>query len=197
MIKTTKILLRELSKYKNPQSKIARLVKDGVYIPIIKGLYETNRDTPAHFLAASIYAPSYVSFEYALAYYSLIPETVYACTCATFEKRRTKKYETPFGLFMFRDVPSAVYPYGVDVYKEGEYAYQIASAEKAVCDQLYKISKIYSQKELEQVLFEDLRIDEGEFNKLNYADMIELSGKYGSVNLEILGAYLKRRYKNG
>jgi len=59
------------------------------------------------------------------------------------------------------------------------------------------MSKISSQNELERVLFEDLRIDQKEFNKLNYADMIELSDKYGSVNLELLGAYLKRRYKNG
>ncbi|OQC12829.1 MAG: hypothetical protein BWX72_01818 [Firmicutes bacterium ADurb.Bin080] len=197
MVKTTKIIINELKEYSNPHSKIARLVKDGVYIPIVKGLYETDRSTPAHYLAASIYAPSYLSFEFALAYHSLIPEAVYACTSATFEKRKTKKYETPFGFFIFRDVPSEAYPYGINVYKEGEYVCQIASAEKAVCDQLYKMSKISSQKELERVLFEDLRIDQKEFNKLNHADMIELSDKYGSVNLELLGAYLKRRYKNG
>ena len=197
MIKTTKMILNELKEYSNPHSKIARLVKEGAYIPIVKGLYETDRNTPAYYLAASIYAPSYLSFEFALAYHSLIPEAVYACTSATFEKRKIKKYETPFGLFIFRDVPSEAYPFSINVCKEGAYVYQIATAEKAVCDQLYKISKISSQKELERVLFEDLRIDEKEFNKLNHADMIELSGKYGSVNLDLLCAYLKRRYKNG
>lgn len=197
MIKTTGIILNELKGYKNPQSKIGRLVNDGIYIPIIKGLYETDKNTPAHYLAASIYAPSYLSFEFALAYYSLIPEAVHVCTSATFEKRKIKKYETPFGLFTFRDIPSAAFPYEINIHEENGYFYQIASAEKAICDQLYKIPKIPSQKEVERTLFEDLRLDESQFNKLNHIDILELSIKYRSSNLEFLNAYLKRRYKNG
>ena len=168
------------------------MVKQGEYIPIIKGLYETNKNTPPHYLAASIYAPSYLSFEFALAYYSLIPEAVYACTSATFNKRRIKKHVTPFGLFTFRDVPAEAFPYGINIHEEGEYVFHIASAEKAICDQLYKIPPIGNQKELLSILFEDLRIDESEFNKLNYDNIIKLTPKYHSTNLELLGSYLKR-----
>ncbi len=197
MIKTTAIILNELSEYKNPYSKIARMVEEGFYIPIIRGLYETDKNISGRYLAASIYAPSYLSFEYALAFYSLIPEAVYVFTSATFEKKRIKKYNTPFGLFTFRDIPSEVYPYGINVFEEGNYVYQIASPEKAVCDQLYKMPKINTQKEMERLLFEDLRIDEIEFDKLNYLNIIELSGKYKCSNLELMGAYLKKRKKNG
>lgn len=53
--------------------------------------------TPPYLLAGSIYGPSYISFEYALSYYGMIPEAVYIVTCATFDKK--KKYETAFGTF--------------------------------------------------------------------------------------------------
>ena len=66
-----------------------------------RGLYETDRNAPAYLLAGSIYGPSYISFEYALSRYGLIPEAVYAVTCATFEKKKKKKYETPFGTFTY------------------------------------------------------------------------------------------------
>ena len=48
----------------------------------IRDRYETDRNVPAYLLAGSIYGPSYISFEYALSRYGLIPEAVYAVTCA-------------------------------------------------------------------------------------------------------------------
>ena len=97
MIKTTAMLLEELKGYGSPQSKLARMAERGECFPITRGLYETDRNAPAYLLAGSIYGPSYISFEYALSRYGLIPEAVYAVTCATFEKKKKKKYETPFG----------------------------------------------------------------------------------------------------
>lgn len=87
MIKTTNMLLEELHAYANPKTKLSRMVKQGEYFQITKGIYETNRNTSGHLLAGSIYGPSYISFEYALAYYGLIPEAVYTITSATFNKK--------------------------------------------------------------------------------------------------------------
>lgn len=195
MIKTTAILVQELSEYKNPLSKINRMVSEGKFTPIIKGLYETDSTVPAHYLATSICAPSYVSFEYALSYYSLIPEAVYACTSATYRKRRTKKYETPFGLFTYADVPADAFPFCVDVREENGYAFLMASPEKAVCDRLYKTPPVGNQNELEHLLFDDMRIDESGFAKLNFAIMTELAPKYRSTSLNLLRSYLIRRGK--
>lgn len=97
MIKTTAMLINEYSSYANPAAKIKRLADSGVLIPVVKGLYETDRDTPGYCLASAIYGPSYLSFEFALSHYGLIPEAVYAFTCATFEKRKAKRYTTAFG----------------------------------------------------------------------------------------------------
>ena len=115
MIKTTSIILKELSEYKNPQSKIGRMVKQGEYIPIIKGLYETNKNTPPHYLAASIYAPSYLSFEFALGYYGMIPEAVYTFTSATFGKGKKKVFENFFGTYTYRDVPASIISIGIEI----------------------------------------------------------------------------------
>ena len=84
MLKTTGMILEELKQYASPADKLGRLVKQGKYIPIVKGLYETKSNVPGYLLAGSIYGPSYLSFEFALAYYGLIPEAVYAFTSATF-----------------------------------------------------------------------------------------------------------------
>lgn len=130
MIKTTAMLLEELKGYGSPKSKLARMAERGECFPITRGLYETDRNAPAYLLAGSIYGPSYISFEYALSRYGLIPEAVYAVTCATFEKKKKKKYETPFGTFTYRDVPSEAFPLGLRLVQEGDYFYRIAEPEK-------------------------------------------------------------------
>ncbi len=192
MIVTTAMILKELSNYASPADKLSRMVQDGEYIPIIKGLYETNRSTSGYLLAGSIYGPSYLSFEFALAYHGLIPEAVYTFTSATFEKKKKKKYETQFGIFTYRDIPSKAYASGLELKREGEYSYILASPEKALCDQLYKTKPVSNYRELENLLFEDLRIEEQEFKKLDSDDITVLAGKYGSINIKKLSSFIRR-----
>ena len=195
MLKTTGVILEELKQYASPADKLGRLVKHGEYIPIVKGLYETNSNVPGYLLAGSIYGPSYLSFEFALAYYGLIPEAVYAFTSATFEKKKKKIFETVFGTFTYRDIPVAAYPYDLSIKMEGEYSYIIALPGKALCDQLYKVKVIRNYKELCQLLFDDLRIDEQELRKININDISLLAKKYGSTNVQKLSDWLKKRSK--
>lgn len=192
MIKTTAMILNGLNHYASPADKLTRMVQNGEYVKIVKGLYETEKSVPGYLLAESIYGPSYLSFEFALSYYGLIPETVYTFTSATFEKKKKKKYTTPMGTFTYRDIPSLAYPYGVKVVREGEYFYKIATAEKAICDQLYKTKAIANYKELQDLLFADLRMDNEELKKLNVEDIALLSEKYGSTNVKKLSKMMRR-----
>ena len=89
------MLLDELKEYASPKTKLARMAKNGECIPITRGLYETDPDVPGYLLAGSIYGPSYISFEYALGYYGMIPEAVYTVTCATFDKKKKKFIDKP------------------------------------------------------------------------------------------------------
>lgn len=60
MIKTYEILKEELKNYKNPKTKIQRMVKNKEIFPIVKGLYETNELVDPFYLANLICAPSYI-----------------------------------------------------------------------------------------------------------------------------------------
>ena len=186
MIKTTAIMLQELNNYKNPRDKLAHMVKKKESIPVIQGLYETNPTTPGYRLANTICSPSYLSFEFALSYHGLIPEAVYNFTSATFEKKKKKEFKTPFGTFTYRDVPSAAYPYGIECVSENGYTFQIASPEKALCDELYIQSPVTSQRELKELLFDGLRIDWELFCKLNMDDILFLNSKYHCTNIQKL-----------
>lgn len=196
MIKTIDQLQDEYKNYAHVNGKIRRMVKDGKYIPIIKGLYETDKNTPGYYLAILIYGPSYLSFDYALAYYNLIPEAVYTYTSATYNKRKSKTYVTPFGTFIYRDVPKEAFRYDVNVIEVDGYVYHIASKEKALCDKLYSLKPLNNLKELKIMLFEDLRINEDEFNHLNKETLVSLATKYKSKNLRLLVNLIKQKGKS-
>ena len=197
MVNTTAMLLEQYRSYVNPAAKIGRMVKNGELIPIIRGLYETDRSVPGHYLARIIYGPSYLSFEFALAWYDLIPEAVYTFTSATCGKKKKKQYETPYGIFTFRDVPAAAFPYGIILHEENGYGFVIASAEKAVCDQLYTRPPCSNRKELRQLLFDDLRIDEAAFHNTKLDEMAELAGLYQTANHRLLISLIKEIKRHG
>ena len=180
--------------YVDLKGKIKRDIESGKIISLKKGLYENDPNTPGHYLSSFIYGPSYLSFDYALSKYSLIPEAVYnTYTSATFNKSRKKSYKNNFGIFTYQDIPKNAYPYGILTYVENEYVYHIATPEKALCDKIYSVSPVKTMKALKELLFLDLRIDENEFNKLNKADLIELCSKYQSTNLNLLLKILIRK----
>lgn len=193
MIKTINMLRDELNKYSNPDAKVKRLVAKGTLIPIRRGLYETDRSVPGYCLASSIYGPSYLSFEFALSYHDLIPEGVPNYTCATFEKKKQKRYATGFGMYIYRDVPSEAYPASVLLVIENGYSYQIATAEKAICDMLYKTSPLKNLKGLRDYLFSDLRIEPEDFYKLDRNDLQSLCALYKTQNHRLLESLLRKK----
>lgn len=192
MIKTTEMMLESLQQYGNPKAKLSRMVRQGKCYPLTKGLYETDAHVPGHLLAGSIYGPSYISFEYALSYYGMIPEAVYTITSATFEKKKKKRYENRFGVFTYRDVPSEAFPLELRIVQEGAYYYRIAGAEKALCDMLYTMPPVANVKELSLLLKDDLRIEETELAELDLETVQMLSEKYGATNIRKLATLLRR-----
>ena len=124
--------------------------------------------------------------------YGLIPEAVYLYTSATFDKRKMKELENYFGRFTYRDVPVDAYPFGIVIKDENGYVYQMASPEKALCDKLYTMPPVTSQKEIEKMLFEVLRIDKTEFAKLDNESIIQIGDKYHCNNVKYLMKYLIR-----
>ena len=192
MIITNRVAKHNLMEYSNKNNKISRDIRDGKLFKITIGLYETNPNTPGYLLAGSIYGPSYISFEYALSYYGLIPERVTTITCATFDKKKKKQYNTDFGVFTYRDVPVLVYPEEIILKEENNYSYQIATPEKALCDKLYTLAPLDNYSNLENMLFNDLRIDVEGFNKLDASKIEKISELYHSTNVALLARYMRR-----
>ncbi len=192
MIITNDIIKKNLVEYSNKDTKLSREVRAGRLFKIINGLYETDPTTPGYLLAGSIYGPSYISFEYALSFYGLIPERVTTITCATFDKRKKKQYNTYFGVFTYRDVPVLVYPEEIILKEEKNYSYQIAAPEKALCDKLYTLAPLRNYSNLEKMLFNDLRINEEGVNELDVNKIEKLSDLYHSSNVDLLARYMRR-----
>ena len=186
MIVNYEMLINMLEKYKAPDNKVKRMCDQNEIIKLTKNLYETNIDTPGYLAANAIYSPSYLSFDYALAHYDLIPESAYVYTCATYHKNKKKKYSNKLGNYTYRDVPSQVYPYGINVVREDDYSYLIATPEKALCDKLYTMKPVRNKKEMYNLLFNDLRVDIDEFKKLKFDDLCTLCDLYKCTNHKIL-----------
>ncbi len=91
MILTNDIIKLNLQGYSNKDTKICREVKNE---NLINGLYETDSTINGYLLAGSIYGPSYLSFDFELSYYGIIPEKVTAFTNATYDKKKKKMYKT-------------------------------------------------------------------------------------------------------
>lgn len=147
-------------------------------------------------VANMLYAPSYVSFEYALSFYSLIPERVYEITSATM--RMKKEFHTSIGRFTYKPVPLQAYALGIDwIYDNTHGGKLIATAEKALCDKIKSDRGIgrLSQAKLEAYLAYDLRIDMELLYDLNTELISVIAIAYKSSNLQNLAKLITKRKK--
>lgn len=186
MLMTYDMIRSSLSNYKQPDNKIKRMTDSKEIIKLTKNIYETDKNNPGFLYANVLYGPSYISFEYALSYHGLIPETVYVYTSATFKKKKKKTYQNLFGTYTYRDIPEKAYPFDILLIEDNIYPYSIASSEKALCDKLYTLKSIRTIKDLKIVLFEDLRIDKNAFYKLDLNKLSALCDLYNSTTLTTL-----------
>lgn len=198
MIYDLSALKNRFNKYSNLNQKLELEMKKGNLIKIRNGLYSDNIYIDGPLIANLVCSPSYISFEYALSYYGLIPERVTIFTSAIFNKRNYKLFNNGYLSFEYQSIPNRVYSYGI-TYLENEekIKYKIASKEKALCDLLYKKYPLRSIKDLKILLFEDLRVDENEFMKLNFSDIKEIAPLYHKNTLNILVKFIKEIEKNG
>ncbi|MCD8286083.1 MAG: hypothetical protein LUD50_02520 [Clostridia bacterium] len=192
MIVTWDMLAEKYKDYSDVKGKIRREVEAGNLVHLRHGLYETDPNADGACLACRICSPSYLSFDYVLSYYDLIPEAVIRnYSSATFRKRKTKLFANSFGNYRYRDVPDDAYPYGIDLVSRDGYKYMMATPEKALCDKLYTLPNLmHNLKEVENMLFEDLRIDEIEFAGLDKKAIREYAPRYHSKALDLFVRYL-------
>ena len=148
----------------SPNEKIRALEKDGQLIRLKRGLYVVSDEVSgkpvnACLCANHIYGPSYVSQQWALRWYGLIPERVNTTTSVT--TKRTRIFENSLGRFTYEQVKPEYFAIGIDSVEENGATFLIACREKALCDMILHDSYLppLSMKGLWQYLEEDIRFD--------------------------------------
>lgn len=152
-----------LAGYRAPRNKLRSLCLSGDLVRVRKGLYVAPAfpgRPPAVdplVLAPLIHGPSYVSLETALAWHGLIPERVEEVTSVTC--KRAKLFLTPVGRFSYRPVNETAYSYGVGLQSAAGGAFFLAAPEKALCDRIAGVRGLRAQRDVPELLADDLRVD--------------------------------------
>ncbi len=174
---THQLLVSLLKSFKQPNDKIYKLMRDGLIIPVKKGLYIAgsilNAGRPDPFLLANhMLGPSYVSMETALAYYGFIPERVHEIASVTTKASRT--FDTRVGKFTYTRAPLPYYTFGIQriMLSDDQYAL-VASPEKAICDKIITTSGLLfrSRNSATEFLIENMRMDEEKLQELDLDEM--------------------------
>lgn len=173
-------LLRD---YTNPDDLIARLVKSGELVRLKNGFFviaEKIADQPVPYepIANLLYGPSYISFEWALSFYQMIPEGVYVVTSAS--TGRSKTFNTPLGTFDYQYLGNHRYAVGINQQEKNGSRFLIATREKALADLIHLKSPNLSGKDLLDDLIEARRMDESDLRQLDKQLLQEIADRYDS-----------------
>jgi len=122
------------------KNQLSRWKQSGKLLALRRGFYILNEKdrklSPSRlFIASEMYKPSYVSLEYALSFYGIIPEKVATLTCITTKK--TQVFENSFGTFSYRHVKPECFTGFTAKKDESGLTYLFAEPEKAVVDFIY------------------------------------------------------------
>lgn len=150
--------------YANPAAKMRELESSRVVIRLKKGLYVLDGTAfgfppSAAVSANAIYGPSYLSQQWALSYYGLIPERVNTLTSITTKHART--FENQLGTFIYSQVDSTYFAIGITTTEIDTASVLIATPEKALADLILtdRYVPYNSVAALRRYLEEDIRFD--------------------------------------
>jgi len=185
------------SSYSKTRDVTARLAKEGVLIRIRKGLYTFAEELRRHpvsreYLANLIYGPSCVSLDYALGYYSLIPEKVLTVTSVCMG--RSREFSTPFGVFSYRMLKQERYSTGISIVRTRNVSFMMASAEKALIDKVWTDGRVgrTAPGHWKKYLEDDLRIDTDMLSVFSMNAISRFAEVYNSEKIFSFASFLER-----
>ena len=187
---TTSIIESLYPELKSANKKVTWLEKQGLIIRLKRGLYVVNpeysgKTLSSELIANHLYTPSYISMSTALRYYGLIPEAVYVHQSMTV--KHSRNFQTPVGSYEYKYISREAFSIGVRSMHKGDYAFLIASPEKALCDLIANSSKVILRymKDVETYLEQDIRMDMDEFYNMDatiFEDYINVGKKADSIS---------------
>jgi hypothetical protein len=177
-------LMQTLRHYRKPRDAITRFLHNESIIRVKKGLYVFGENYRKGFickesLANLIYGPSYLSLEYALSYYGLIPERVEQVTSMT--PLRSKTFQTPIGVFSYVHLGPKKIAVGVTLIEADlQHQFLIATPEKALADRISFHKNLTSKEDVYSFVCEGLRIEEDSLAKLRIPLLKEIEEVYAN-----------------
>ncbi len=195
-----------LRSYRSPRDKVSLMLRKGEITRVKKGLYilspEYGGKIDAKVIANLIYGPSYISLDYALQYWGLIPERVEVVTSVT--SKRKKNFNTPVGLFSYKYLHKskffpgvlwkrAAFPRRLEA-RKAETGFFIASREKAICDKLASVKEIATETDVEDYLVADVRIDVEMISDLDPRLLSQIEQVYRKKSISSFVRWCARRH---
>ena len=143
---------------------IHRHISTGLFIKARNGLYVFTENRPSKFaLANKLYEPSYISFETALSYYHVIPESIYTVFSAT--TKASRNFDALDTQYTYHRIKRDLF-FDYRVEKIDGITVSIAEPEKALVDYLYFVD--LKKKSLNE------RIDVSSIKKKNVVKIAKL-----------------------
>ena len=187
-------LCQLLDAYSNPRDKIKRLLHDQDIIRIKKGLYILSAKHGGHVdpkcMANLIHGPSYISLEYAMSYWQIIPERVHVVTSVTCQRK--KSFTTPVGRFEYQHLHARAYAPGIMLESAGTCRFMIGSREKVLLDKLAFLPQKLGVSDMGKYLESDLRVDMQVLGEMNSATIASLAANYTRPTVQSFGKWFKK-----
>lgn len=145
------------------RNSITRWVTAGRLVKLRRGWYALSECTKERdfvlYLAGKMVNPSYLSLQWALSFYGIIPETIVSFTSVTTLK--PQHYDNALGNFVYQSIaPHLFFGYEPRALSDGR-TYMVATPEKALLDLLYLHPEYRNETDmLELRLDEDYLADE-------------------------------------
>lgn len=172
--------------------QINRWLQKGQLIRLKRGLYTLPQERrevsfSMEWLANTLYSPSYLSLEFVLSRYDLIPERVSLWTSVS--TRKTKEFKNPLGRFVYHHLKSEFF-FGFEELKD-EFGRSILMArpEKAILDLLYLKKGVEPSEEFFE---ENLRLQQRD--QLKKKMLKEYARRFRSQKLEAAARLLVKMH---
>ncbi len=190
------MLFAKNSKLPSLRNQLSKWVKSGKLWRLKKGLYTLPPDERKTGLSSKlasniILSPSYLSLEYMLSQYELIPERINEVTAITTHK--TSKFSNPLGIFNYRHIKEDAFTGFINSNDEFGYPVITATPEKSLLDKIYLDAKAEVTADY---LENDLRLQNTEI--LNKRLLKEYSKAFKSKKMnncvKTINSYIKQEY---
>jgi predicted transcriptional regulator of viral defense system len=162
--------------------QLNRWNRAGKVIRLKRGLYALPEDRRAvplsmRWLANALYSPSYLSLEYMLSWYDMIPERVNVVSSITILK--TASFKNALGHFGYRNLKKDLFFGFEEVKDEFGAAVLVATPEKALLDYIY----LYSGWKSDRTFLEkNIRLQQ--LDQLNKKRLKEFAKKFSSKKMD-------------